>query len=281
MVAAVRIGRRGRPSASWPRPASIRSTTARIGGAERKLRSTDRSRNSAPMRAPRARTRRGRRRSFARIGALEAEDGLLVVADGEDGSRRPDAPPRRKFQSERADDVPLALVGILRLVDEDVIGPLVELVADPLAHARLEQQLFRPADQVVEIDHAGGALRFAIGTREGLAGAQPGGERADHRGGRAHRQQARAAFDQSCGERLVIGRGLDQAGRRLARISRPGEHHRRELESVAARSASLRASQAAIASQPCRPWRCPRRGWRRRARARCRDRTDRRSTGRR
>ena len=87
----------GRPSASWPRSAITRSTTARMGGEERKLRSIDRSRKSCSGRASlpaAARTRRGPRSKLARIGALEAEDRLLVVADREDGARAVPTPPR-------------------------------------------------------------------------------------------------------------------------------------------------------------------------------------------
>src|SRR5204862_7764849 len=94
-----------------------------------------------------------------RIGSLEAEDRLLVVADGEDRPvprRRPLA--GEELPSQRPDDIPLALVGVLRLVDEDVIGLLVELVADPVAHAGGQQQRLGAGDKVVEIHRSGAAL---------------------------------------------------------------------------------------------------------------------------
>ncbi len=98
--------------------------------------------------------------------------------------------PREIFEGERADDVPLPLVRVLRLVDQDMIGLAVELVADPVAHAGFEQQCLRLADQVVEIDHAGGALGGTIGPGIGLPDAQPGGERRHHGRGPAQEQKA-------------------------------------------------------------------------------------------
>src|SRR3546814_6932195 len=76
------------------------------------------------------------------------------------------------FEREGAHDVPLPLIGVLRLVDEDVIGRLVELVAHPVAHSVREEQRLGMGDEIVEIDHALGALGFGIGASEGLAGAQ-------------------------------------------------------------------------------------------------------------
>jgi hypothetical protein len=61
-----------------------------------------------------------------------------------------------------------------------MVGLLIELVADPVAHSGRQQQPFGPADQIVEIDHAGRALGRAIGQSEFLAGAQAGGEAGDH-----------------------------------------------------------------------------------------------------
>src|SRR5688500_4478778 len=86
------------------------------------------------------------------VRALEAENRLLVVADREDGPLAARCPlAGEKFEGKGADDVPLSRVGVLRRVDEDMIGALVELEADPFAYARLDQQLFRRADKVVEI----------------------------------------------------------------------------------------------------------------------------------
>ena len=79
---------------------------------------------------------------------------------------------REKFAGQRVDDRPLVGVGVLRLVDQDMVGALVELVADPFAHPRLLEQPAGPGDQIVEIGDARGALGPDIGAGEGLAGAK-------------------------------------------------------------------------------------------------------------
>ena len=111
-----------------------------------------------------------------RIGALEAEDRLLEIADGEDRAQHasPRALAGEELARERGDDPPLRDIGILRLVDEDVVGALVELVAHPFAHARRLEQAHRQPDQIVEIDRPRRALRRDIAARIGLPCAQPG-----------------------------------------------------------------------------------------------------------
>ena len=59
-----------------------------------------------------------------------------------------------KFRGQRLDDVPLLAVGVLRFIDQDMIGPAIELVADPFAHARRGKEPPGPSDQVVEIGDA-------------------------------------------------------------------------------------------------------------------------------
>ena len=114
-------------------------------GAERKLRSTERSRKSRWI-ASASRANQARAHVEARrIGTLEAEDRLLEVADGEDGAAAERAPsPAKNSKASARDDVPLPFVGVLRLVDEDVVGLLVELVAHPVADAGRQQQALRP-----------------------------------------------------------------------------------------------------------------------------------------
>ena len=85
-------------------------------------------------------------------GALEAVDRLLLVADGEHRARflaRTAA--GEEFLGERADHQPLRGARILRLVDQDVVEPSVQLVEHPFHGAGRTQQACRPADQVVEI----------------------------------------------------------------------------------------------------------------------------------
>ena len=127
---------RAGPRRPWPSSAITRSTTARMGGEERKLRSMLRSRKSCSAASACAREPGAGDVEALRIGALEAEDRLLVVADGEDRARAArGAFAGEIFPGQRPDDVPLALVRVLRLVDQDMVGLLVELVAHPFAHA--------------------------------------------------------------------------------------------------------------------------------------------------
>ena len=71
------------------------------------------------------------------LGALKAEDRLLAVADREQRPQpvvlRADA--REKFLGKRQDNAPLAHIRILRLIDEDMVGALIELEAHPFAEA--------------------------------------------------------------------------------------------------------------------------------------------------
>src|SRR5205823_13875711 len=64
--------------------------------------------------------------------ALPILDCLLEIADHEQGAHAPIGLGRATeiFLGKRADDVPLRRVCVLRLVDEDMIGALVELVAN-------------------------------------------------------------------------------------------------------------------------------------------------------
>ena len=71
---------------------------------------------------------------LGRIGALEAEDGLLLVADREDGARC--AASRglagEEFLGQLVDDGPLFGAGVLGFVDQNMVDAIVELVEHPL-----------------------------------------------------------------------------------------------------------------------------------------------------
>ena len=69
-----------------------------------------------------------------RIGTLEGVDGLLLVAHRElrariDGALDPG--PSAEFGDQRIDDFPLGGAGILRLVEQDMGQPAIELVKYP------------------------------------------------------------------------------------------------------------------------------------------------------
>ncbi len=169
-----------------------------------------------------------RRAEIDRIGALKPEDRLLVIADDE---QRPH--PRRAhriaaeiFLDQRADDRPLLRVGILRLVDQDMLRGLVELEADPVADAGLGKQLQRLADQVVEVDRPGPPLGADIGVGIGTARRQRPGQRIGITGLRTDRQQFGGAGADRVGDVVIVGFGGEQLGRRLFQRVLLGEEHR-------------------------------------------------------
>ncbi len=119
---------------------------------------------------------------FGGVGALEAEDRLLLVAHGEDGARRLAAVPRAESGEELlgdgADDLPLLRIGVLRLVDQDVVQPAVQLEQHPGhgGHAVLAaQQRVGRQDQVVVIEQRLGLLLRLIGAQKRLGQRQQGG----------------------------------------------------------------------------------------------------------
>src|SRR5258705_9925994 len=69
---------------------------------------------------------------FAWRRALEREDGLLLVADGEDravdGAR---AGAGKKLSRQKPNDLPLLRAGILGLVDQHVVDALIALLVRP------------------------------------------------------------------------------------------------------------------------------------------------------
>src|SRR4051794_36753520 len=112
----------------------------------------------------------------SRIGALEAIDRLLEVADHEQGpvALLAFARAAEEFLDQPRDDLPLRGVGVLRLVDQDMIDLAIELVTDPVPHPRLREQAPSPFDEVVEIGHSGSALGLGIGRGKRLPGAEAG-----------------------------------------------------------------------------------------------------------
>ena len=107
------------------------------------------------------------------VGALEAEDRLLEVADDE---QRPlqlaRALAAEELVGQRLDDLPLRGIGVLRLVHQHVVDARVELEAHPFAHARAGQQLGGAGDHVVVIDDPGAALVRGIGAPQPRADAE-------------------------------------------------------------------------------------------------------------
>ena len=106
---------------------------------------------------------------LAGVGALEPEDRLLGVADGEDGAAAADrAFAHEELLGEPADHFPLVGIGVLRLVDQHMVDAAVELEEDPGGALGAFQQAARGHDQVVIVEHGATALgaRIAVGDVE-------------------------------------------------------------------------------------------------------------------
>ena len=79
-----------------------------------------------------------------RIGALEAVDRLLGVADGEHGAHLlARAETGEEFLGQGGDDLPLLRVGVLGLIDQDVVEAAIELEKHPWRLVGLAQQIPR------------------------------------------------------------------------------------------------------------------------------------------
>ena len=93
---------------------------------------------------------------FARIGALEAEDRLLLVAycENRSGDAVVYSCAREELRRQRLDDAPLLRAGVLRLVDQHMMDAAVELVEYPRRRIAAFQQLLRLHDQIVVIERA-------------------------------------------------------------------------------------------------------------------------------
>ena len=100
---------------------------------------------------------------LARIGALEAEDRLLGVADGEHGAAALDrAFAHEEFLGQAADHLPLVGVGVLRFVDQHMVDAAIELVEHPGRARRALQQAPRGHDQIVIVERRAPPLGVGI-----------------------------------------------------------------------------------------------------------------------
>src|SRR5262249_30035788 len=164
---------------------------------------------------------------FARGRALEREDRLLLVADGE--NRAPDearAGAREEFAREPPDDVPLLRAGVLRFVDQHVVDALIELVVHP-GRPLLAQQRQGLVDQVVVIEISAPVFRRLVAgdhgigdgdERRGAVAAGPGVA------GLAQREDGLAFAAELFREPGIVD--LDRAGDQLlARLELAGEEY--------------------------------------------------------
>ncbi len=88
-----------------------------------------------------------------RIRALETVDRLLLVADREQRAQPvASSGARKEFRRQILDDGPLRRICVLRLVDENVVDPAVDLEQHPGRGFGARQEVLRLVDQVVVIE---------------------------------------------------------------------------------------------------------------------------------
>ena len=251
------------PSRRSPTSPITASTTSSTGCAERKLAAIDRSRNSRARDSSSVAQLLGALRGaqlahlveLVRVGALEAVDRLLEVADheqGADAAARPSLDAAEIFFDQLLDDLPLRGIGVLRLVDQHMVDCAVELVADPVAHSGLAS-----SSRVQSIR----SLKSATPARAWRGRRRP--RRPARRAGRRPCRQASRApfwicssspirFGEPPGMRLVMRLGLGL----------PGGHAQacpcRSARPCAARSERRRARSASAPASRSMTSACPR-----------------------
>ena len=119
------------------------------------------------------------------IGALETVDRLLLVADGEQRAQLvARALAGEELRRQSLDDAPLRRIGVLRLIDQDVVDAAVDLVKHPGGGVGAQQQVPRLDDQVVIVERGFGLLAPLV------VGLHRVGEH-QHRGARLGQAQMR------------------------------------------------------------------------------------------
>ena len=188
-----------------PRPKTA-STAASTFGTERKERWSCGSRPfqaggaGAPAElAPHAREP-GRHR------ALEGEDRLLLVADGEQRAcRLGGAVAGEELLGQCLDHLPLARAGVLRLVDQDVVEAAVELVVDPARRRRRAARSARRLDdEVLEVEDAARDLGAVIVVDGGVGEPEHG--RGRSRSTRRAARRSRSARSRSISPSRISAR---------------------------------------------------------------------------
>ena len=93
---------------------------------------------------------------FAWFRPLEPVDGLFGVADRKHGPDRLTrcAQAGKKFLGQRFDHAPLDLVGVLGLVDQNMVNPAVQFIENPGRYPLARQKVSGFQDQVVIIQIA-------------------------------------------------------------------------------------------------------------------------------
>ena len=131
------------------------------------------------------------------VGAAEGVDGLAVVADDHHGA---------VTCGHEVDDFALDGVGVLELVDEEVVEAALERLADVVVFA---EEAAPEDEEVVEIGDAGLELAALV---EGDAVADLCGECGEGRGAFEDEGLEVAACVDGCGEEVAEGGGFGEAG---------------------------------------------------------------------
>ena len=198
--------------------AKTASTPSRTFGAERNETDSGTAAKASSRLFVAPREPAAHRREHMRRGALEGEDRLLLVADGEEGALgAARAFAGQKLLAELGEDRPLRRRGVLRLVDQEVLQRSVELVEHPGGVGALEQRA-RAGDEIVVVEQAARAFqrRVAFDRRLGdaierdaalerLGAAQPVAQRDEPLlfGGEALRQGGQA-FGENVGDEALF-----------------------------------------------------------------------------
>ena len=108
-------------------------------------------------------------------GVLEREDRLLLVADGKDGAPEiARAAAGGEFRHQAADNVPLLVARVLRLVDQHVIDAEIELVMHP-GGIDIVQERERLVDQIVIVEQPAARLLGRVAGQHCIRHGQEGG----------------------------------------------------------------------------------------------------------
>ena len=101
---------------------------------------------------------------------------MLLVSDGKDRTVNvvPCAHSGEKFLGELSDDTPLVGAGVLSLVDQDMVDPLVELVLDPRSRILPCQQTHCAGDEVIEVEKPARALQPLVSRNQPVGDDQSG-----------------------------------------------------------------------------------------------------------
>ena len=113
----------------------------------------------------------------------------------------------------------MAAIGVLRLIDQNMVRALVELVAYPLGHARAAQQAGAMTYKIVIIDRADPAFGRRIRPRICAPGIQALSHSFGVRGTNAQVQQFGDRLCHMQRQRLILRLGVDLALLRWARVA--------------------------------------------------------------